>query len=1604
MMTTVRAYDWRSRVLLLVLTTVLVWAGLGVSRSTAAEAYTISGTVKAQSTGLGVYETQVVVREATTEKQVATGLAAIDGSYSTEPSIPAGTYNIEYVPPVASGYGTSQDRNETISGNRTINVLLVPAGSAHFSGRLFGEGGVALANATMYIGAEPVTTAADGSFSVSVAPGSYSFRVYGSRQSGVSSSVVPRNFELYGGEISLPSSLSENITLPLHAVTVKTVGPGGSAIPGVKFSGGLSESYLGGYKTLAPGITVRYAYTSQEETTNASGEATLSVAEIPATTATIEAVPPKEAGVVRTPINLAKVTTDEKRELKMSAGVTFSGRLFGEGGVALANATMYIGAEPVTTAADGSFSVSVAPGSYSFRVYGSRQSGVSSSVVPRNFELYGGEISLPSSLSENITLPLHAVTVKTVGPGGSAIPGVKFSGGLSESYLGGYKTLAPGITVRYAYTSQEETTNASGEATLSVAEIPATTATIEAVPPSETQLVRVAVNLSKVTEDQTRLVAFGKSGTDTTPPEIKCGEPTAGWHAENVAIACTASDSGTGLAHPEDASFTLTTSVGVGEETTTAYTGTHRVCDKADNCAEAGPLGPVEIDRKAPAITITTPAEGATIEQYASVKASYACSDGGSGVATCVGTVPSGAAIETGALGSRTLSVSSTDAVGNKSAKSVSYTVVASGDHTPPTINCATADSSWHASNQTVACTAADSESGLAHPGEEATFTLSTNVAEGEETASAQTSTRKICDVAGNCATAGPVGPFKIDRKPPAISVTFPENGELVTQGSSISAAYSCTDAGSGVASCEGSVLSGAFLETATLGKHALTVSATDNVGNASTKTVNYTVIASDCVEEAQLCNEGIGDTTAPSLTRLELSPASVNTTGEAQTVTVTLGVSDSQSGVAGAQVSLSGPAYYSTVAHLTGGSRLKGEWQAQVTLPHNAPKGTYMMSVGVADNIGNRHTYSPGELASQSFPDSIEQTGQPATQDTQPPQVLGVSASPENVSTCASSQTVTVVAHESDETGVASMTATLTGPGGQKYSAAGSLVNDGGTAKNGRWSAVVGLPRYAQQGDWNISIQSSDTLGNSAFLSAGQLSADGYTSRVEQTCAGDTTPPFAKAITLTPEALNTSSGAQNVVVAVDASDDLSGVASLSATLSSGSQHHEAAATLTTGNSLEGTWTATIQIPQWSHQGVWQLSIHTADQVGNEAQLTPTELGEKHLPSSIEQTGEEDSTPPVIEGCSVSPNTVETSSHPALVKVRLNASDLQSGMALAEARFVSHGGQELAAVGTLVAGTGLNGEWQIPFEFPQYSEHGAWRLQLEVWDAFGNKRTYTSGELIEQNLCRGLGVGQRPVVSAVAPRYGRLEGGTQVTITGEHLEGADAVYFGTRAGTIHSDSAGEIIATAPAGEASGAVDVTVATEVATSETSEADKFTYVHENTPTVSRLSAKKGPAAGGITITIAGTELEGVTAVMFGSRQASQIHNISSTTITAVAPEGTAGTVHVTLTTPYGTSPESKKAQFKYEGPVITQITPGSGPLAGGNTITISGIGFAAGTNTTTFKVGKGVSTHSECSSTTSCTVLVPAAAKPGIGNVIAAVGKSKSKKNTADQYSYE
>ncbi|AGF55774.1 chitobiase/beta-hexosaminidase C-terminal domain-containing protein [Clostridium saccharoperbutylacetonicum] len=113
----------------------------------------------------------------------------------------------------------------------------------------------------------------------------------------------------------------------------------------------------------------------------------------------------------------------------------------------------------------------------------------------------------------------------------------------------------------------------------------------------------------------------------------------------------------------------------------------------------------------------------------------------------------------------------------------------------------------------------------------------------------------------------------------------------------------------------------------------------------------------------------------------------------------------------------------------------------------------------------------------------------------------------------------------------------------------------------------------------------------------------------------------------------------------------------------------------------------------------------------------------------------------------------------------------------------------------------------------------------------------------------------------------------------------------------------------------------------------------VSQSAPTVTAISPTSGTASGGTVVTITGTDFTGVTAVKFGSTNATSYTVDSATQITATAPAGSAGTVDITVTTAGGTSSTGSTDQFTYMQTVATPTASISGgAVASGTTVTLS------------------------------------------------------------------
>jgi hypothetical protein len=182
-------------------------------------------------------------------------------------------------------------------------------------------------------------------------------------------------------------------------------------------------------------------------------------------------------------------------------------------------------------------------------------------------------------------------------------------------------------------------------------------------------------------------------------------------------------------------------------------------------------------------------------------------------------------------------------------------------------------------------------------------------------------------------------------------------------------------------------------------------------------------------------------------------------------------------------------------------------------------------------------------------------------------------------------------------------------------------------------------------------------------------------------------------------------------------------------------------------------------------------------------------------------------------------------------------------------------------------------------------------------------------------------------------------------------------------------------------------------------------LTAVFEATgPTVTKVEPPEGPTAGGNTVTIEGTSLENAEEVKFGANGIDDEDFISNTDteIEVEAPPHAAGTVDVRVVTAGGESPNTAADDYTYVTagvPTVTKLEPSEGPIAGGNTVIVTGTGF---TGATEVKFGTTPGTGLEVKSPTEIKVTAPAHTA-GTVDVRVLTPGGESANTSADNYTY-
>ena len=475
---------------------------LAMAGPAAAATATLSGRVT-DGIGSPLGGSTIAVDTAGTTSQVAATTTALDGSYSV--SVEAGSYDVHVTPPAASGFNPATFADFAISGETALDVVLTNAATATFKGVLQTSRGEAISHATVELISGPqhysVTTGSTGAFSLAVPPGSYKLDVFDT----CSCSPVPTAWSLGLFPITITGDLTQNLTVPVAAVTAQVRDPSGNPVGGTRLeinpSG--SGSYVSDAVALWPGGPTNSSYNyNLNATTDSTGNVTFDVLPTSTNDLTLVAVPPASNTTVgqATASNLS-ITGDTSLTFNLPPVVTFQGVLQTSRGEAISHATVELISGPqhysVTTGSTGAFSLAVPPGSYKLDVFDT----CSCSPVPTAWSLGLFPITITGDLTQNLTVPVAAVTAQVRDPSGNPVGGTRLeinpSG--SGSYVSDAVALWPGGPTNSSYNyNLNATTDSTGNVTFDVLPTSTNDLTLVAVPPASNTTVgqATASNLS----------------------------------------------------------------------------------------------------------------------------------------------------------------------------------------------------------------------------------------------------------------------------------------------------------------------------------------------------------------------------------------------------------------------------------------------------------------------------------------------------------------------------------------------------------------------------------------------------------------------------------------------------------------------------------------------------------------------------------------------------------------------------------------------------------------------------------------------------------------------------------------------------------------------------------------------------------------------------------------------------------------------------------------------------------------------------------------------------------------------------------------------------
>lgn len=390
---------------------------------------------------------------------------------------------------------------------------------------------------------------------------------------------------------------------------------------------------------------------------------------------------------------------------------------------------------------------------------------------------------------------------------------------------------------------------------------------------------------------------------------------------------------------------------------------------------------------------------------------------------------------------------------------------------------------------------------------------------------------------------------------------------------------------------------------------------------------------------ERNLCEKDAADTVtycgfdnaAPWIVSAELEKTSVDSSVTAQTIKVTLHVTDELMGVKNVGCSVMFDGARSSTGYdravRTSGDGIDGMYTCNVTIPFGGSTGRWGLNLDTIDLAGNMgfgnqgpngkwHSNLP-EIMDQSPSHWIDQTG---AGDNKSPRITNPVFSKTEIDTSAGSDSFNLdITITDDFSGVDTVQC------GPRHNAVENMdikivvTKVSGTINDGIWRCAVTLPKNSGKGKWSLAVFVSDKSGKRYSIDAKpgtettwavddinevsvQPPLDLGVNYITQVGEGDDELPTMTSITLDKTQVNTSSSDQTVVATLNLVDVQSGIRSVelrSFSPTTFAQNTTLCKVSSTDGAGNEVWTCTLKLPLGSQKGMHAFSIMMFDKVGN---------------------------------------------------------------------------------------------------------------------------------------------------------------------------------------------------------------------------------------------------------------------------------------------------------------------------------------------------------------------------------------------------------------------